>query len=62
MSEKPNWRTSSYTSQDSCVEIADNTPQTVLVRDTKNRNYGVVAVASEAWTDFVQDIKHRPST
>ncbi|MER5402207.1 DUF397 domain-containing protein [Streptomyces sp. NPDC002599] len=61
MSEKPNWRTSTYTSQDSCVEVADNKPQTVMVRDTKNRNYGVVAVASEAWTAFVQGIKHRPA-
>ncbi|MEU4086442.1 DUF397 domain-containing protein [Streptomyces aureus] len=58
MLEKPNWRTSTYTSQDSCVEVADNRPQTVMVRDTKNRDYGVVAVAPEAWTAFVQCLKH----
>ncbi|MGW1067437.1 DUF397 domain-containing protein [Streptomyces aureus] len=61
MPEKPNWRTSTYTSQDSCVEVADNRPQTVMVRDTKNRDYGVVAVASEAWTAFVQCLKHYPA-
>jgi hypothetical protein len=33
----PNWRTSSYTKSDSCVEVADNDPAAVLVQDSKNR-------------------------
>ncbi|MFF3617291.1 DUF397 domain-containing protein [Streptomyces sp. NPDC002580] len=59
MPEKPNWRTSTYTSQDSCVEVADNDPHTVRVRDTKSRARGVLLVASTAWTAFVQDIKRQ---
>ncbi|MFD5815671.1 DUF397 domain-containing protein [Streptomyces sp. NPDC127038] len=59
MPEKLNWRTSTYTSQDTCVEVADSRPQTVMVRDTKNRDHGVIAVAFEAWAAFVQGIKHQ---
>ncbi|MGX4695136.1 DUF397 domain-containing protein [Streptomyces sp. JNUCC 63] len=53
MPEKPNWRTSSYTSQDTCVEVADNDPAAVMVRDTKDHGRGVVCVLPASWAAFV---------
>ncbi|WP_329329082.1 DUF397 domain-containing protein [Streptomyces luteogriseus] len=34
----PHWRTSSYTETQNCVELADNDPNKVMVRDTKARS------------------------
>ncbi|MEU6578162.1 DUF397 domain-containing protein [Streptomyces sp. NPDC046805] len=59
MPEKPNWRTSSYTSQDTCVEVADNNLHTVMVRDTKDRGRGVVCVLPTAWAAFVRYAKQQ---
>lgn len=49
----PNWRTSSYTGTENCVEVADNDPTKVMVRDTKARDRGYLAVQPDSWTDFV---------
>ncbi|MFI6008695.1 DUF397 domain-containing protein [Streptomyces sp. NPDC051243] len=50
----PNWRTSSYTETQNCVEVADNDPEHVLVRDTKARGRGVLAVQRSSWAAFVE--------
>ncbi|MFJ9900218.1 DUF397 domain-containing protein [Streptomyces sp. NPDC091280] len=55
-----NWRTSSYTSSDSCVEVADNDPAEVLIRDTKNREYGHLSLHSDPWTAFIEATKRFP--
>ncbi len=49
----PNWRTSSYTKSDSCVEVADNDAKKVMVRDTKDRDGGTLAFPPSSWSDFV---------
>ncbi|MFE7652576.1 DUF397 domain-containing protein [Streptomyces bottropensis] len=49
----PNWRTSSYTGTENCVEVADNNAQHVMVRDTKARDRGILAVQRTTWTAFV---------
>ncbi|MFJ9250638.1 DUF397 domain-containing protein [Streptomyces sp. NPDC101776] len=49
----PNWRTSTYTGTENCVEVADNAPAKVMVRDTKARSRGVLAVRPTAWAAFV---------
>ena len=36
-----------------CVEVAGNLPGVVLVRDTKDRDGGVLAFAPAAWRGFV---------
>ncbi|WP_371674104.1 DUF397 domain-containing protein [Streptomyces sp. NBC_00289] len=59
MPEQLNWRTSTYTSQDSCVEVADSNPHTVMVRDTKDRNRAIVSFTPAAWLAFVQHAKSR---
>lgn len=54
MTMKSNWRTSSHTKQDNCVEVADNGPSKVMVRDTKNRDGGTLAFPSASWVNFVE--------
>lgn len=56
----PNWRTSSYTSHDSCVEVADNQPAIVRVRDTKHREYGRMDLRPASWARFVEYTKRLP--
>lgn len=60
MTIQPNWRTSSYTSNDSCVEVADNDPTVVRVRDTKHREYGRMALRRTSWVRFVEFTKRLP--
>ncbi|MFC8520130.1 DUF397 domain-containing protein [Streptomyces sp. NPDC057257] len=55
----PNWRTSSYTGSENCVEVADNDPLEVMVRDTKDRNGGRLTVQPATWTAFVEFAKKR---
>ncbi|WP_190122516.1 DUF397 domain-containing protein [Streptomyces inusitatus] len=54
MTEEPNWRTSSYTSTESCVEVADDGPGVVLVRDSKMRDRGGMELRPAVWTVFVE--------
>ncbi|MEU6381804.1 DUF397 domain-containing protein [Streptomyces sp. NPDC046909] len=49
----PHWRTSSYTGTENCVEVADNEPNKVMVRDTKARSRGIMTVRTAAWAAFV---------
>ncbi|MGW2621133.1 DUF397 domain-containing protein [Streptomyces sp. NPDC001500] len=59
MSERPTWRTSTYTSQDSCVEVADNAPQAIMVRDTKDRNRASLSLTPAAWRAFIEHAKRQ---
>ncbi|MET7375618.1 DUF397 domain-containing protein [Micromonospora arida] len=36
-----------------CVEVADNLPGVVLVRDTKNRDGGTLTFSPRSWRAFV---------
>lgn len=53
---KTPWRTSSYTQQQNCVEVAD-IPGLSAVRDTKNRDDGHLAFEAPEWRAFVDSIK-----
>ncbi|MEU2355287.1 DUF397 domain-containing protein [Streptomyces misionensis] len=53
MTIEPNWRTSTYSGTENCVEVADNDPRKVLVRDTKARGRGVLGVRPAPWAAFV---------
>ncbi|MGW9115433.1 DUF397 domain-containing protein [Streptomyces sp. NPDC055663] len=53
------WRTSSYSNGDggSCVEVADNVPGFVPVRDTKLTDSPVLPFRTSVWAAFVQGVK-----
>ncbi|MFE4411305.1 DUF397 domain-containing protein [Streptomyces sp. NPDC056821] len=59
MLEKPNWRTRSYASQDTCVEVAGNDLHAVLVRETMDRGRGAVCVLPASWAAFVRYAKQQ---
>jgi hypothetical protein len=52
------WRTSSYTGNGggNCVEVAD-AANVVIVRDTKDRDGGTLALSADAWRAFMGEIK-----
>ncbi|WP_405112594.1 DUF397 domain-containing protein [Micromonospora sp. NBC_01405] len=51
----PKWRKSSRSGGNggSCVEVADNMPGVVLVRDTKDRDGGTLHLTPGTWQSFV---------
>mgnify|MGYP006171812697 CR=1 FL=1 len=53
------WRRSgrSNSSGGNCVEVADNLPGRVLVRDTKDREGGTLTFGPAAWSAFVVSVK-----
>lgn len=51
---EPQWRTSSYSGgQGDCVEVADNLPQVIHVRDSKRPAGPVIHVSRTAWASFL---------
>jgi len=52
---RPAWRTSSRSNGTggNCVEVADNLPGRVLVRDSKDRTGGTLTFSPTAWQTFV---------
>ncbi|GHJ36007.1 DUF397 domain-containing protein [Streptomyces sp. TS71-3] len=53
------WRKSSYSNQDggACVEVSDDFPGAVPVRDSKKPHGPVLMFPVENWTAFVSGIK-----
>jgi hypothetical protein len=49
------WRKSTKSGNNGgdCVEVADNLPGVVLVRDSKDRDGGALAFAPASWVGFV---------
>jgi hypothetical protein len=49
------WRKSTRSGNNggACVEVADNLPGRVLVRDTKDRDGGTLIFGPDAWRAFV---------
>ena len=56
--DRYDWRKSSYSGgQGNCVEVADLPDGGAAVRDTKNRDGGMLRFSAEAWREFLTDIK-----
>ncbi|MFD2767773.1 DUF397 domain-containing protein [Micromonospora eburnea] len=57
----PRWRTSTRSADGggNCVEVADNLPGRVLVRDSKDRQGPVLAFGPAAWRAFLGYAKTR---
>ncbi|WP_181794624.1 DUF397 domain-containing protein [Streptomyces sp. WELS2] len=53
------WRKSSRSNTDggNCVEVADNVPSVVPVRDSKAPARGALVFRADAWAAFVDGIK-----
>ncbi|MFC8196130.1 DUF397 domain-containing protein [Streptomyces sp. NPDC057298] len=52
------WRASSYSGgQGNCVEVADNLPALVPVRDSKHPSGPGLAFSPRAWTAFVDHLR-----
>ncbi|MEU8085919.1 DUF397 domain-containing protein [Micromonospora sp. NPDC049101] len=53
------WRTATRSSNNGgdCVEVADNLPGRVLVRDSKDRDGGTLTFAPAAWSSFVELVR-----
>ncbi|MFI6782888.1 DUF397 domain-containing protein [Micromonospora sp. NPDC050276] len=47
------WRTSTRSGNSECVEVADNLPRVVGVRDSKDPTGPVLVFAPAAWRAFV---------
>ncbi|MFE9189323.1 DUF397 domain-containing protein [Micromonospora sp. NPDC007208] len=54
------WRTSSRSGNGECVEVADNLPGMVGVRDSKDPTGPVLVFAPAAWRAFVA-VARRPT-
>jgi hypothetical protein len=54
----PPWVKSSHSgSNGDCVEVA-SLPETIMVRDTKDRTGPVLRFAPDAWRAFTDSLKH----
>ena len=52
------WRASSYSGgQGNCVEVADNIPTLIPVRDSKRPTAPILAFSPNAWTAFVDHLR-----
>ncbi len=53
------WRTSSRSNGNggACVEVADNLPGVVLVRDSKDRSGPVLSFVPATWRSFVTAVR-----
>jgi hypothetical protein len=57
----PRWRVSTRSGNggDTCVEVADNLPDRVLVRDSTDRQGPVLTFTPDAWRAFVAGLAGR---
>ncbi|MFC6021296.1 DUF397 domain-containing protein [Plantactinospora solaniradicis] len=58
----PSWRkaTRSNSNGGACIEVADNLPGRVLVRDSKDQRGPALTFGPNAWRAFVVEVARRP--
>ncbi|MDG4766001.1 DUF397 domain-containing protein [Solwaraspora sp. WMMD406] len=50
------WHKSTHSDTQGCIEVAENLPGRVFVRDTKDRDGGTLAFAPAAWRSFITEV------
>ena len=50
------WRVSSWSNGTACIEVAKS-EAAILIRDTKNRERGILTLPLTAWEDFIKTIQ-----
>jgi hypothetical protein len=53
------WRTATRSGSTDCVEVADNLPGVMAVRDSKDRQGPVLAFTPSTWRTFVARLKRK---
>ncbi|MEU6021627.1 DUF397 domain-containing protein [Micromonospora sp. NPDC047134] len=53
------WHTATRSGNTDCVEVADNLPEVVAVRDSKDRQGPVLAFTPPTWQTFISHLKQR---
>jgi hypothetical protein len=54
------WRKSTHSGdQGDCVEVADNLPNVVAVRDSKDPGGPALVFSRDVWAAFVADVRRR---
>ncbi|MEX0172454.1 DUF397 domain-containing protein [Streptomyces sp. LMG1-1-1.1] len=57
---EPNWHKSTYSGDnDNCIEVADDVPSIVRVRDTKDHTKGELTATPAAWSAFTRFVRSR---
>ncbi|WP_407939921.1 DUF397 domain-containing protein [Micromonospora tarapacensis] len=51
------WRKSSRSNEGACVEVADNIPSVVGVRDSKDIDGPALSFGPSTWRSFVESVK-----
>jgi hypothetical protein len=52
------WRTSSFSNNGgACVEVADNQPNLIAVRDSKDSNGPVLLLTAGQWREFISKLR-----
>lgn len=59
VSTAPRWHKSTRSDSASCVEVAENLPGRVLVRDSKDQAGPVLTFGPVAWSAFVATVADR---
>jgi hypothetical protein len=55
------WRKSTRSGSGDCVEVADNLPDIVAVRDSKSPDGPTLTFPTEAWNEFIRHVTQRVS-
>ncbi|WP_459549966.1 DUF397 domain-containing protein [Nocardia sp. X0981] len=53
-----NWRKSSFTNPETCVEVAKTTTGNFLVRNSNSPNSGTVEFTDAEWIAFIKGVKN----
>lgn len=56
MTDFANWRKSSRSAQEECVEVGSG-PATIGVRDTKDRTNEMMVFSISSWSDFLTGVR-----